>query len=292
MKAFRFLEISEKLLLNCPPTCLKHYPELDDEKLYQHARLVTLAVIAKVHTIDWTVELFKRDALLAGMRLNWYGFLGKSVKDLIGHKFGHITSGLTKRSWVPYSLTEEFVSVYRMHSLLPEKIVPRDIHRSSDQDIKTLPIEQEVRERGVARYNEFRRNLLMVTISTWEDLTEDEQVIKALHEVYGDDVEKLDVMVGLHAEKKIKGYAISETAFALFLLMASRRLEADRFFITNFNGKSYTEEGLEWVNKTETLKDILDRHFPDMTKKWMTSTSAFSVWDGEHNPRNYLPLYL
>ncbi|GAA0148090.1 oxygenase [Lithospermum erythrorhizon] len=345
----------------------KHYPDLDDEKLYQHARLVTSAVIAKVHTIDWTVELLKTDTLLAGMRLNWYGLLGKRVKDLIGHKFGPILSGLVgirrpKDHGVPYSLTEEFVSVYRMHSLLPEKIILRDIQNSSVQDTKTLPIDEEVsmwemigkkgerrlskigmekmlvsmghqscgavtlwnypswmrnliahdvdgedrsdpvdmaalevyrdRERGVARYNEFRRNLLMVPISTWEDLTEDEEVIKALNEVYGDDVEKLDLIVGLHAEKKIKGFAISETAFFIFLLIASRRLEADRFFTTNFNARSYTEKGLEWVNKTETLKDVIDRHFPDMTKKWMRCSSAFSVWDSEPTPTYHLPLYL
>ena len=78
------------------------------------------------------------------------------------------------------------------------------------------------RERGVARYNEFRRNLLMIPISKWEDLTDDEKVVEALHEVYGDDVEKLDLLVGLHAEKKIKGFAISETAFFIFLLIASR----------------------------------------------------------------------
>jgi len=49
-----------------------HYPELEDEQLYRHARLVTSAVIAKIHTIDWTVELLKTNTLLAGMRANWY----------------------------------------------------------------------------------------------------------------------------------------------------------------------------------------------------------------------------
>ena len=48
------------------------YPDLEDEHLYRHARLVTAAVIAKIHTIDWTVDLLKTDTLLAGMRANWY----------------------------------------------------------------------------------------------------------------------------------------------------------------------------------------------------------------------------
>ncbi|GMN46285.1 hypothetical protein TIFTF001_015477 [Ficus carica] len=343
-----------------------NHPDFDDERLYRHARVVTSAVIAKVHTIDWTTELLKTDTLVAGMRINWYGLLGKRFKDMFGHICGPILSGLVglkkpRDHGVPYSLTEEFVSVYRMHSLLPDKFILRDIKSTSSEDkcppiLEEIPMEQMVgkegekrlskigieqmlvsmghqasgavtlwnypswmrnlvahdvdgddrpdpvdmaaleiyrdRERGVARYNGFRRNLLMIPITKWEDLTDDKEVVEALREVYGDDVEKLDLLVGLHAEEKIKGFAISETAFFVFLLVASRRLEADRFFTANFNSKTYTEEGLKWVNTTETLKDVIDRHFPDMTRKWMTCSSAFSVWDSMPTPPNSLPLYL
>ncbi|XP_018720790.2 alpha-dioxygenase 2 [Eucalyptus grandis] len=344
----------------------KYYPDLDDEKLYRYARLVTSAVIAKIHTIDWTVELLKTDTLLAGMRINWYGFLGKKFKDMFGHICSPILSGLVglkrpRDHGVPYSLSEEFVSVYRMHSLLPDKLILRDVN-STILEHKCLPVAEEIpmrevvgrqgqrrlskigmeqmmvslghqacgalslwnypswmrnlvpqdvdgkdrpdsidmaaleiyrdRERGIARYNEFRRNVLMIPITRWEDLTDDKQVIRALREVYGDDVEKLDLLVGLHAEKKIKGFAISETAFFIFLLIASRRLEADRFFTTNFNTQTYTEKGLEWVNRTETLKDVIDRHFPDMTRKYMRCSSAFAVWDSQPTPTSHIPLYL
>ncbi|KAJ9141525.1 hypothetical protein P3X46_032051 [Hevea brasiliensis] len=344
----------------------ENHPDFDDEELYRHARLVTSALIAKIHTIDWTVELLKTDTLLAGMRINWYGFLGKKVKDLFGHIGGPLLSGLVglkrpRDHGVPYSLTEEFASVYRMHSLLPDTLIIRDIN-STSSEFECPPVLEEVpmremvgkegekrlskigmekmlvsmghqasgavtlwnypswmrnliahdingedrpdlvdmaameiyrdREREVARYNEFRRNLLMIPISKWEDLTDDEEVIEALHQVYGNDVEKLDLLVGLHAEKKIKGFAISETAFFIFLLVASRRLEADRFFTTNFNSKTYTQKGLDWLNSTETMKDVIDRHFPEMTKKWMKCSSAFAVWDSEPDHMNHLPLYL
>ncbi|PNX85212.1 pathogen-inducible alpha-dioxygenase [Trifolium pratense] len=131
----------------------------------------------------------------------------------------------------------------------------------------------------------------MIPISKWEDLTDDKEVIEVLEEVYGDDVEELDVLVGLMAEKKIKGFAISETAFTIFLLMASRRLEADRFFTSNYNEETYTKKGLEWVNTTESLKDVIDRHYPEMTHKWLNSTSVFSVWDSPPNKHNPIPIY-
>lgn len=62
----------------------------------------------------------------------------------------------------------------------------------------------------------------MLPISKWEDLTDDQEAIDVLREVYGNNVESLDLLVGLMAEKKIKGFAISETAFFIFLVMAPR----------------------------------------------------------------------
>jgi hypothetical protein len=125
----------------------ERYPDFDDEKLYRTARLVTAAVIAKVHTIDWTIELLKTDTLTAGMRINWYGFFGKKVKDMVGARFGPLFSGLVglkkpNDHGVPYSLTEEFVSVYRMHCLLPETLILRDMN-SENVDKENPAIERE-----------------------------------------------------------------------------------------------------------------------------------------------------
>ncbi|KAK4603794.1 hypothetical protein RGQ29_012344 [Quercus rubra] len=341
-------------------TLKKEYPSLDDEELYRYARLVTSAVIAKIHTIDWTVELLKTDMLLAGMRGNWYGLLGKKFKDTFGHVGGAILGGLVGQKKpnnhsVPYSLTEEFVSVYRLHSLLPDNLHLRDISvtpgpnkspplieevpmpnligRKGEEPLAKIGFEMQMvsmghqasgalelwnyptwfrdfitqdvggqdrpdhadlaalevyrdRERKIARYNEFRRALLLIPISKWEDLTDDKEAIQTLKEVYGDDVEELDLLVGLMAEKKIKGFAISETAFVIFLVMATRRLEADRFFTSYFNEETYTKKGLEWVNSRESLKDVLDSHYPIMVIEWMNSTSAFSVWDSPPNSHN------
>nr|CAD1829739.1 unnamed protein product [Ananas comosus var. bracteatus] len=342
------------------------YPKLDDEELFNHARLVTSAVIAKIHTIDWTVELLKTPTMDAAMHANWYGLLGKKIKDTFGHIGGPILGGLVGLSkpinhGVPYSLTEEFTSVYRMHSLIPDSLKLRDTdadpgpnksppyakdikmeelvgirgeqvlskigferqlvsmghqacgalelwnyplffreliaqnvdgtERPDHVDMPALEIYRD-RERNVPRYNEFRRRLLMIPISKWEDLTDDREAITALQQVYGENIEKLDLLVGLMAEKKIKGFAISETAFFIFTIMATRRLEADRFFTSYFNEDAYTKTGLEWVNSTESLRDVIHRHYPNITSKWMNSTSAFTVWDAPPNSFNPVPLLL
>ncbi|KAG5089690.1 hypothetical protein JHK86_002302 [Glycine max] len=66
------------------------------------------------------------------------------------------------------------------------------------------------------------RALLLIPISKWKDLKDDKEAIQVLEEVYDDDVEELEVLVGLMAEKKIKGFAISETTYVIFQLMATR----------------------------------------------------------------------
>ncbi|KAL9454921.1 hypothetical protein AB3S75_010346 [Citrus x aurantiifolia] len=77
--------------------------------------------------------------------------------------------------------------------------------RPDPVDLAALEVYRD-RERKVARYNQLRRALLLIPISEWEDLTDDEEAIQALCEVHGDDVEKLDLLVGLMAEKKTKGF--------------------------------------------------------------------------------------
>lgn len=76
-----------------------------------------------------------------------YGFLGKKFKDSFGHICGPILSGLVglkkpRDHGIPYSLTEEFVSVYRMHCLLPDKLVIRDL-KSTNSDYSDPPVIEE-----------------------------------------------------------------------------------------------------------------------------------------------------
>jgi alpha-dioxygenase len=177
-----------------------------------------------------------------------------------------------------------------MRQLTPQNSDGTD--RPEPVDLACLEIFRD-RERSIARYNQFRRSMMMPTIRKWEDLTQDKGILTIIRELYGDDVERLDILVGLLLEKKPPGFAISETAFFIFVIMASRRLEADPLFTTNFNEEVYTKEGFKWVNTTEGLKDVLRRHYPDLLGDWMTATSAFSVWNQLPEPLHHtLPLYL
>lgn len=153
-------------------------------------------------------------------------------------------------------------------------------------DLAALDLYRD-RERGIRNYNDFRRGIQLKPFATYLELTGgNEAYAEKLEEVYGKDgIEHVDLMVGMFAEKKIKGFAISETAFLIFLLMASRRLEADRFFTTDYNEKTYTDIGIAWVKSVSSMRDVLKRHLPDIERKIPKGYSAFKprdVWPAEH----------
>ena len=53
------------------------YKKVTAEELYQAARLVVVAEIAKIHTIEWTTQLLYGEPMNLGMNANWNGLLDK-----------------------------------------------------------------------------------------------------------------------------------------------------------------------------------------------------------------------
>ena len=135
------------------------------------------------------------------------------------------------------------------------------------------------RERGVPRYNDFREQLDMPRIRRFADLTDDRDLAKEIQSVYGGDIDKVDTLVGVLAETPPPGFAFSDTAFRIFILMASRRLKSDRYFTTDFTPEIYSEEGMRWVQDT-SFTDVLLRHFPEMEPALSAGKSPFAPWDG------------
>ena len=84
-------------------------------------------------------------------------------------------------------------------------------------------------------------------------------------------------MVGMFAEPKPAGFGFSDTAFRIFILMASRRLNSDRFFTTDFTPGVYTQTGLDWI-ADNTMSTVLLRHFPAVRFALRNVTNAFAPW--------------
>lgn len=315
----------------------QHYPEMSDQQLYDKARLINAALMAKIHTLEWTPAIIAHPTTESAMRANWFGVLGRHFEE----RFGRITpnevlQGIpgspTNHDGVPYSLTEEFVAVYRMHPLIPDDYTVRSlrdddelaryqlpdlsvpnvrerlaqwpaddlfysmgvahpgditlhnfpIHLQDFHRVNDIPIDLaaadilRIRERGVPRYNAFRRMLRLKPAASFEELTDNPEWAEELREIYGD-VERVDLMIGLYAEPKPAGFGFSDTAFRIFILMASRRLRSDRFFTTDYTPATYTEAGMAWV-RTNSLRTILIRHFPALEPTLRSVDNPFAPW--------------
>jgi hypothetical protein len=128
----------------------KKNPDMTDEDIFNATRLVIAALVAKVHTTDWTVsyftcciiififihahtffilcisryhskkvELLKTKLLQVGMWTNWYGlpkaFVGtfiRPLRDYVPTSLLSLIGGDSNNKGVPYCLTEVRIHFY------------------------------------------------------------------------------------------------------------------------------------------------------------------------------------
>ncbi len=132
------------------------------------------------------------------------------------------------------------------------------------------------RERGVPRYNRFRQLFHKPRVRSFEQMTDDPELARVLREVYGHP-DKVDLMVGMYAEKPPEGFGFSDTAFRVFILMASRRLKSDRLFTEDYRPAIYTQPGIDWI-ENNNMTTVLLRHFPELTPILQRNANAFAPW--------------
>ena len=316
----------------------KAHPSFDDQRLYEIGVLVVSALIAKIHTVEWTTCILRHPALQIGMNANWYGALGETFKEKIGRvgnseAISGIVGSPVDHHSAPFSLTEEFVTVYRLHPLIPDDwnffslesgehlynktfteiqgkytrdfmhslemsdlwysmgmasagavclhnypAALRKLERIDGQfvDLATLDLVRD-RERGVPRYNDFREMLNMPRRKSIDEITPNKEWAREINEIYGGDVDLVDTQIGMQAEQPPKGFGFSDTAFRIFILMASRRLKSDRFFTNDFRPEVYTQVGFDWVNNSG-MKDVLMRHYPELEPVLGNVDRVFAPW--------------
>jgi hypothetical protein len=153
------------------------------DELFTAARLVVSAMIAKIHTTEWTPQLLYDEPLYKGMNANWNGLLGtaqpevsKALSDIVVKQFGRTTDVVKSGQWYsvfasgpgifglgsqvpgyditkpkstnggvnhfgsPFNFPEEFVTVYRLHSLIPDLIEYREANKDPNQIVQKVAV--------------------------------------------------------------------------------------------------------------------------------------------------------
>ena len=101
------------------------YPDASGEWLFGKARLVVSALLAKIHTVEWTPALMDSPVGRMAMRGNYWGLMGERITNAFGRASdSEVINGIpgspVDHHGAPYAMTEEFASVYRLHSLMPD----------------------------------------------------------------------------------------------------------------------------------------------------------------------------
>ena len=102
------------------------------------------------------------------------------------------------------------------------------------------------------------------------------EVAQELEKIYGD-VERVDLLTGTLAETKPARFAISDTAFRIFILMAGRRIKSDRFLTDDYTPRVYTPVGLDWV-EGNGMREVLLRHAPSLGPVLADLRNSFFPW--------------
>lgn len=326
------------------------YPDWDSDRLFHTARMINGALMAKIHTVEWTPGILAHPTLEIAMSANWWGLQTERVYRAIGRiseneVFGGMPLSGVDHNGADYCLTEEFVSVYRLHPLLRDDVpiraasdgrlietmkmmdgvvgnldklkiftnsqwnfadvmysfgvanpgaitihnfpsFLRELTRPNGEivDVASIDVMRD-RERGVPRYNRLLQLLHKKPIRSFDDLANPQHpgLPEELRRVYGqtngrDNVDRLDLMVGLFCEVTPPKFGFSDTAFRVFILMASRRLRSDRFIAKDFTAEVYTQAGIDWVSNNGFVSVLL-RHFPELGPALYGVKNGFAPWN-------------
>ncbi|SEM12079.1 Animal haem peroxidase [Syntrophus gentianae] len=199
------------------PDEMIRYKDVSNEELFEVARLVVSAEIAKIHTIEWTPQLLYDEPLYLGMNSNWHGLfrdkdlVSAALEKIVVNNFGKSEDSKKANLWYsvfasgpgifglgnkvyrddavfakydprktdiwslknpdhvngginhfgsPFNFPEEFITVYRLHALVPDLIEYREWNRDPNVIRNKIPVvetfrgkaTQAMEERGLANW--------------------------------------------------------------------------------------------------------------------------------------------
>jgi Animal haem peroxidase len=154
------------------------YKAVSDDELFDVARLVVSAEIAKIHTIEWTTQLLYNEPLHLAMNANWSGLLGthplvSTALEKVVQRFANSENGRKSTEWFaafaagpgifglgnkqadfnggvnhfgsPFNFPEEFINAYRLHPMVPDLFEYRDLSAGANKIQAKIPVARTLR---------------------------------------------------------------------------------------------------------------------------------------------------
>ena len=170
------------------PEAAIQYKDVTADELFGVARLVIAAEIAKIHTIEWSTQLLHNEPLYLAMNANWsglaakYGTVAAALEKVtqhfikseddkknadwysvfatgpgifgLGNQNKDINAGVNHFG-SPFNFPEEFVTVYRLHPMVPDLIEFREWNKDPNTIRYKIPVLETVRGKATQMMRQY-----------------------------------------------------------------------------------------------------------------------------------------
>ena len=114
------------------------HPTWSSDQIFNTARMVNAAIMAKIHTVEWTPAVLPTKTLAVGMNTNWNGIIDTMTNvfkdrkalsgvDVTDPVLGGLVGGKRNGLGTPYNFGEQFSEVYRLHAGFLQELLVRQI---------------------------------------------------------------------------------------------------------------------------------------------------------------------
>ena len=200
--------------------------------------------------------------------------------DYIGHNTREIWRTYGKEDVVYTTLNQECGAPV-LHGL-PNAI--RQFHNQQNDALTDLGAADLAREYedGTWSYQRFRRSLGEDEVTSFLELAAGDEVFaKELTELYQGDLSKVHVVVGILAEYKAEGNALSTNQYWQFALNAPRRFKSLWLLTDGFNYKTWGHS-MDWGIHSGGILGMIRRHVPALASQLEGVDRPYNVIRKQH----------
>ena len=249
-------------------------PTWGDERLFQTARLINIAVVLRIVIEDY-INHIAGDKILVfdnsfAEEKNWYRTNWMAVEfDMLYRWHGLVpdTVNIDGKQYLPGAFQTN-------NGLLQEVGLAALIDGASNETAGKIGLSntpsfliwaecQNIkmgRDFRLQSFNAYREAFALDPIEDWEALTSNVDTQKALRDLYTD-IDKLEFVVGLFAEEAKSGGLFGELMTTMVAVDAfTQALTNPVLSIHIFNEASFTKYGLAQIAATASLQDLVDRN--------------------------------
>lgn len=265
------------------------YPTWDDERIFQTTRNIMIVLLIKIVLGDYIGHFSRFEFVLdpspgLAEKQRWYRTNWISLEfnllyrwhSMVPENFvlGDQTFGLNEfRNNAP--LVTEFgvgpvvtaasrqragrIGLYNTPSFFFDPFPIGDDKRSIME--RTVAMARQAKLRS---FNDYREAFSLPRLNSFEELTDDPQLLQELKQLYNDKIDDLEWHVGIFAERHDEGFVLGGLMIRMVGYDAfTHALTNPLMSIYVHNAKTFSDVGISILGESNTIEDIIKRNVKD-----------------------------